>query len=102
MLNFYQNGNASKTIGEIHILEDRITAKLEIDKYLIQERKTGIANTSLLHSFVDDFANRYEPVAKQQADFLGFDLDADSNLTFTPQLPESNGSKQNTESTDSS
>ena len=51
---------------------------------------------------MNDFADRYEPVAAQQADFLGFDLDADSNLTFTPQLPESNGTKQNTESTDSS
>jgi hypothetical protein len=78
------------------------SAKREIDKYLVQERETGVSNTSLLHSFVNDFADRYEPVAAQQADFLGFDLDADSNLTFTPQLPESNGSKQNTESTDSS
>ena len=79
------------------------SAKREIDKYLVQESSTGIANTSLLHSFVNDFADRYEPVAAQQADFLGFDLDADSNLTFTPQLPEgNNGSKPDTESTDSS
>ena len=69
----------------------------------MQERESGIANTSLLHSFVNDFADRYEPVAAQQADFLGFDLDADSNLTFTPQLPEgNNGTKPDTESTDSS
>jgi hypothetical protein len=74
------------------------SAKREIDKYLEQERSSGVANTSLLHSFVDDFADRYEPVAKQQADFLGFDLEADSSLTFTPQLPESNGTKQNTDS----
>ena len=77
------------------------SAKREIDKYLERERSTGVANTSLLHSFVDDFADRYEPVAKQQADFLGFDLDADSNLTFTPQLPEgNNGSNTNTVNTD--
>jgi len=43
-------------------------------------------------------SDRYEPVAKRQADFLGFDLEADSSLTFTPQLPESNGTKQNTDS----
>ena len=59
-------------------------ARIEIDKYLIQERETGVANTSLLHSFVDGFADRYEAVAKQQADFLGFDLEADSDLTYTP------------------
>ena len=33
---------------------------------------------------MDGFADRYEAVAKQQADFLGFDLEADSDLTYTP------------------
>jgi hypothetical protein len=66
------------------------SAKIEIDKYLIQERESGVANTSLLHSFVDEFADRYEPVAKQQADFLGFDMEANSDLTYTPQLGEKN------------
>ena len=75
------------------------SARSEINKYLEQERNTGVSNTSLLHSFVDDFADRYEPVAKQQADFLGFDIEADSNLTFTPQLPEgTNGTKPNKDS----
>ena len=40
------------------------SAMTEIQQYLVQERTSGVANTSLLHSFVDDFAERYEPVAK--------------------------------------
>ena len=66
------------------------SAKKEIDIFLDQEISTGVNNTSLLHSFVDDFAIRYEPVAKLQAEFLGFDEHADGDLTFTPQLPEGN------------
>lgn len=60
------------------------SAMTEIQQYLIQEKTSGVANTSLLHSFVDDFAERYEPVAKQQADFLGFSSDANNLLTYTP------------------
>ena len=59
------------------------SAMTEIQQYLVQERTSGVANTSLLHSFVDDFAERYEPVAKQQADFLGFSADANNLLTYT-------------------
>ena len=61
------------------------SAKKEIMEFLAQEQTSGVANTSLLHSFVDDFANRYEPVAKQQADFLKFSSDADNLLTYTPE-----------------
>ena len=61
------------------------SAKKEIMEFLAQEQSSGVANTSLLHSFVDDFANRYEPVAKQQADFLKFSSDADNLLTYTPE-----------------
>jgi DNA repair ATPase RecN len=60
------------------------SAMTEIQQYLVQERTSGVANTSLLHSFVDDFAERYEPVAKQQADFLGFSAEANNLLTYTP------------------
>ena len=60
------------------------SAMTEIQQYLIQEKTSGVANTSLLHSFVDDFAERYEAVAKQQADFLGFSADANNLLTYTP------------------
>ena len=61
-----------------------MSALREIKEFLKQESDTNVANTSLLHSFVDDFANRYEGTAKQQADYLGFSLDADKLLTYTP------------------
>ena len=54
-------------------------------QFLAQEQSSGVANTSMLHSFVDDFAERYEPVAKQQADFLKFSTDANNLLTYTPE-----------------
>ena len=60
------------------------SALKEIRDFLKQESDTNVANTSLLHSFVDDFANRYEGTAAQQADYLGFTLDADKLLTYTP------------------
>ena len=60
------------------------SALKEIRDFLAQEASTNVANTSLLHSFVDDFANRYEGTAAQQADYLGFTLDADKLLTYTP------------------
>ena len=60
------------------------SALKEIRDFLQQEASTNVANTSLLHSFVDDFANRYEGTAAQQADYLGFTLDADKLLTYTP------------------
>ena len=61
------------------------SAKREILIYLEQEKTTGVQDTSLLHAFVNDFAERYEPVAKQQADFLGFSADANNLLTYTPE-----------------
>ena len=60
-------------------------AHKEIREFLAQEASTGVANTSLLHSFVNDFADRHEVVAIQQADFLGFSLDANKLLTYTPE-----------------
>jgi|TARA_B110000495_G_C22853596_1_gene497713 hypothetical protein len=60
------------------------SALKEIRDFLKQEAETNVANTSLLHSFIDDFAIRYEGTAKQQADYLGFSLDADKLLTYTP------------------
>ena len=60
------------------------SALKEIREFLVQEASTNVANTSLLHSFVDDFATRYEGTAAQQADYLGFTLDADKLLTYTP------------------
>jgi len=55
-------------------------ARLEIDKYLKQEVESGVCNTSLLHSFLDNFAEKYAPVAVVQAEWLGFDEKPDSTL----------------------
>lgn len=72
------------------------SAKKEIMNFLAQESETGVANTSLLHMFLEDFANRYEPAVKQQAEWLGFNVDSNNLLTYTPdanqkQLEESKG-----------
>ena len=64
------------------------SARNAINEYLAQEVSTNIGNTSLLHSFLDRFADDYAGVAKQQADWLGFDQDADMKLTYTPRLGE--------------
>lgn len=59
-------------------------AMKEIANFLKQEDEAGIGNTSMMHSFLDDFACRYAPAAIQQAEWLGFDVDADMSLTYTP------------------
>jgi hypothetical protein len=64
------------------------SARKAINEYLAQELSTEIGNTSLLHSFLDSFADDYAGVAKQQADWLGFDQDADMKLTYTPRVGE--------------
>ena len=61
------------------------SARKAINEYLAQEVSTGVGNTSLLHSFLDRFANDYADVAKQQAEWLGFDKDADMKLTYSPE-----------------
>jgi len=55
-----------------------------IDEYLKQEDESGVANTSMLYDFLDKTANELEPVAKQQAELLGFDKDTNLSLTFDP------------------
>jgi hypothetical protein len=59
------------------------TAQAEIRVYLSTEGQSG-GSTHLLHDFLDAFANKYEGVVKQQADWLGFSTDANNLLTYTP------------------
>ena len=59
------------------------TAQAEIRAYLSTEGQSG-GSTHLLHDFLDAFANKYESVVKQQADWLGFSTDANNLLTYTP------------------
>ena len=56
----------------------------EVSAFIHQESESGIGDTSLLHKFLDVIANKYEGAAIQQADWLGFDPDANMNLTYEP------------------
>jgi hypothetical protein len=59
--------------------------KAEIADYLLRESGTEVKNTSLLHSFLTDMAERYAPAAGVQAEILGFQLDPYEDLTFVPE-----------------
>ena len=56
------------------------SARDEIVKYL--EKEIGVPNTSLLHSFLQDFADRYCDVSRVQVEWLGFESNANVNLTY--------------------
>jgi len=57
----------------------------EIVNFLEQEDESKVGNTSMMHDFLEDFAERYAPAAKQQAEWLGVSLDADMSLTYMPE-----------------
>jgi len=57
------------------------SARDEIVKYLVHEAD-GVTNTTLLHSFIQDFADRYCDVSRVQAEWLGFESNANVNLTY--------------------
>ena len=52
--------------------------------FLEEESQAGVKDTSMLHQFLEDTANKYQDVAIQQAEWLGFDPNADMNLTYEP------------------
>ena len=56
----------------------------EILEFIKRESESGVGNTSMLHQFLDAMADKYECTATQQADWLGFDPNANMNLTFEP------------------
>jgi hypothetical protein len=56
----------------------------EILAFIEKEAKSGIGDTSLLHSFLDAVADKYQGAAIQQAEWLGFDPNANMNLTYEP------------------
>jgi len=67
------------------------TAQAEIRAYLSTEGQSG-GSTHLLHDFLEAFANKYQDVVKQQADWLGFSTEANNLLTYTPE-PQQNQQK---------
>ena len=47
----------------------------EISRYIVVTKKT----------FLEAFADKYQDVVKQQADWLGFSTEANNLLTYTPE-----------------
>ena len=56
----------------------------EILAFIKHESESNIGDTSLLHKFLDAIADKYEGAAIQQAEWLGFDPNANMNLTYEP------------------
>ena len=54
----------------------------DIFVFLEEESQAGIEDTSMLHKFLDDTADKYSEVVTQQAEWLGFDPNANMNLTY--------------------
>ena len=56
----------------------------DIFGFLEEEEQSGTNDTSVLHKFLDDMADKYGDVNIQQAEWLGFDPNANMNLTYEP------------------
>ena len=50
--------------------------------FLEKESEAGVEDTTMLHQFLDDTADKYQDAAIQQAEWLGFDPNANMNLTY--------------------
>ena len=50
--------------------------------FLEEESQAGIEDTTMLHKFLEDTADKYQGASIQQAEWLGFDPDANMNLTY--------------------
>ena len=56
----------------------------DIFDFLKVEEQSDVNDTSALHAFLDATANKYERAVIQQAEWLGFDPNANMNLTYKP------------------
>jgi len=56
----------------------------DIFDFLKEEEQSNTIDTSLLHAFLDTTADKYEGASIQQAEWLGFDPNANMNLTYEP------------------
>ena len=52
--------------------------------FLEEESQAGVEDTSMLHIFLEKMGKKYEGAAIQQAEWLGFDPNANMNLTYEP------------------
>ena len=56
----------------------------DIFVFLKEEEQSNATDNSLLHTFLDDMANKYGDVHIQRAEWLSFNPEADNNLVYTP------------------
>jgi len=56
----------------------------DIFDFLKEEEQSGVIDTSKLHKFLDETANKYSEVVTQQAEWLGFDPRLNTNFTYAP------------------
>jgi len=56
----------------------------DIFDFLKVEEQSGVSNTSILHAFLDATADKYEGAVIQQAEWLGFNPNANMDLTYEP------------------
>ena len=56
----------------------------DIFDFLEKESQSGICDTSMLHQFLETTADKYESAVIQQAEWLGFDPNANMNFTYEP------------------
>jgi hypothetical protein len=56
----------------------------EILSFIEQESRSDIGDTSMLHQFLDAIADKYEGTAIQQAEWLGFEPNANLDFTYEP------------------
>ena len=52
--------------------------------FLEEESQAGVLDTSMLHTFLDNTAEKFKEVNIQRAEWLGFDPNANMNLTYEP------------------
>ena len=57
---------------------------IDIFGFLKVEEQSGVNDTSILHTFLDETAEKYEGAVIQQAEWLGFDPNVNMNLTYEP------------------
>jgi hypothetical protein len=52
--------------------------------FLEEESQAGVEDTSMLHTFLDKMADKYKGAVIQQAEWLGFDPNTNTDLTYSP------------------
>jgi hypothetical protein len=74
------------TVGNMEYLEQSglssSAIQREILAFIEQESKSGIEDTSMLHCFLDAIAEKYKDAINQQAEWLGFDPNMNTNFTY--------------------